>query len=82
MKHLTPYRKNERSLSPAKGKGMGLVSSYREQINSFYPVLYIKSFDMIKVLYIVSDNRQTSSLRSATYEKVKILNRFSTVLQT
>ena len=37
---------------------------------------------MIKVLYIVSDNRQTSSLRSATYEKVKILNRLSTVFQT
>ena len=37
---------------------------------------------MTKVLYIVSDNRQTCSLRSAANEKIKILNRFSTVLQT
>ena len=60
---------------------MGLVSSYREQINSFYPVLYIKTLDMTKVLYIVSDNRKTSSLRSAAYEKVEILNGFSSILQ-
>ena len=51
MKHLTPYRQNEISLSPVRGRGMGLVFSYREQINSFYPVLYIKSIDMTKVLY-------------------------------
>ena len=77
----TPYRQNETSLSPVRGRGTGLVFSYREQINSFYPVLYIKSIDMTKVLYIVSDNRKTSSLRSTTYEKVEILNGFSTVLQ-
>ena len=54
MKHLTPYRQNETSLSPVRGKGMGLVSSYREQINSFYPVLYIKTLDMTKVLSRIS----------------------------
>jgi hypothetical protein len=63
MKHLTPYRQNETSLSPVRGKGMGLVSSYREQINSFYPVLYIKTLDMTKVLHIVSYYRQTGSFR-------------------
>ena len=26
MRHLTPYRKNETSLSPVRGKGMGLLS--------------------------------------------------------
>ena len=26
MKHLTPYRQNETSLSPVRGKGMGLLS--------------------------------------------------------
>ena len=61
--------------------GMGLVSSYREQINSFYPVLYIKSLNMTKVLYIVSYYRQTGSFRSTAYEKIEILNGFSTVLQ-
>ena len=81
MKHLTPYRQNEKSLSPVRGKGIVLVFSYREQINSFYPVLYIKILDMTKVLYIVSDNRQTCSFCSTAYEKVEILNGFSTILQ-
>ena len=76
MKHLTPYRQNEKSLSPVRGKGIVLVFSYREQINSFYPVLYIKILDMTKVLYIVSDNRQTCSFCSTAYEKVEILNVF------
>ena len=57
------------------------VFSYREQIISFYPVLYIKSLNMTKVLYIVSNNCKTGSFRSTAYEKVEILNRFSTVLQ-
>ena len=81
MKHLTPYRQNETTLSPVREKGMGLVSSYREQINSFYPVLYIKTLDMTKVLHIVSYYRQTGSFRSTAYEKTEILNGFSTVLQ-
>ena len=69
MKYLTPYCQNEPSLSPVRGRGMGLVFSYREQINSFYPVLYIKSINMSKVLYIVSDNRKTSSLRRTSRVK-------------
>ena len=36
MKHLTPYRKNERSLSPAKGRGMvyggGMMSENSTEI--------------------------------------------------
>ena len=81
MKHQTPYRLNETSLSPVRERGIVLVFSYREQINSFYPVLYIKILDMTKVLYIVSDNRQTCSFCSTAYEKVEILNGFSTILQ-
>ena len=81
MMHLTPYRQNTPSLSPVRGRGMVWVFSYREQIISFYPVLYIKSLNMTKVLYIVSNNCKTGSFRSTAYEKVEILNRFSTVLQ-
>ena len=53
----------------------------RERINSFYPVLYIKTINMTKVLNIVSDYCQTGSLSSTTYKKIEILNGFTTVLK-
>ena len=55
MKHLTPYRQNETSLSPVSGRGMvyGGGFDYKEDFLLFYPVFYIKSFDMTEVLYIV-----------------------------
>ena len=80
MKHLTPYRQNETSLSPVRGKGMGLVSSYREQINSFYPVLYIKTIDMTKVLHIVSYYRQTGSFRSTSRVKQILFHNSNSLL--
>ena len=86
MKHLTPYRQNETSLSPVRGRGMGLISSYREQINSFYPVLYIKTIDMTKVLHIVSYYRQTGSFRStvrpAAFAAHLVSSRYFFIIQT
>ncbi len=81
MIHLTPYRQNETSLSPMRGKGMVLEFSYREQINSFYPIFYINPLNMTEVFHIMSNNRQTSSLSSTAYEKVEVLNGVSIVLK-
>ena len=59
---------------------MGLISSYREQINSFYPVLYIKTIDMTKVLHIVSYYRQTGSFRSTSRVKQILFHNSNSLL--
>ena len=71
MKHMTPYRQNETSLSPVRGGGMVLVSNVSVLL---HPILNLQTRYTLKVVGVACHNNKVLMQCRNSYKHVHVAN--------